>query len=229
MRQSGVVFTTRSVASMKYRMILAGLTLAACLTTACSGAPVYAPPPQPQQEFSVTITVDENGNGLFTNTSGFISPLPVSLVQDPGPGGLPGALTYDLLGPPGLTAGDLLILEPGSTGVLSDQIRFNPNQGTGSLVFYSDTSDGNQDRADIGFPTALYTNNLAVFEVGPEGNNGFSYTPTAGQPGFVAGAGGPVTFVLQSDVLVPEPASIVLGGIGISIGLAYAYVRRGRR
>ena len=217
---------------MKCHIVFAGLTLAACLTTACSGAGVYAQPPQPQQEFSVTITVDENGNGLFTNTSGFISPLPVSLVQDPGPGGLPGALTYDLLNPPGLTAGDLRILEPGTGNVLSDLIRFNPNQptpsGFGTLVFYSDTSDTDRDRADIGFPTANYTNILTVTEVSPEGNNGFSYTPTAGQPGFVAGAGGPVTFVIQSD-LIPEPASIVLGGIGISIGLAYAYVRRGRR
>jgi hypothetical protein len=207
-------------------MILAGLTLAACLTTACSEA--FA------QAFSVTITVDENGSGLFTNTNGFISPLPfTTALLDPGPGGLPGALTYDLLNPPLLTAGDLRILEPGTTGVLSDLIRFNPNQptpsGFGTLVFYSDNSDGKDSLADIGFPTALYTNTLTVTEVGPEGNNGFSYTPTSGQPGFVAGAGGPVTFVIRSDVAVPEPASIVLGGIGIAIGLAYACVRRGRR
>src|SRR4051794_9689456 len=105
---------------MTWRNALAGLCLAVLMTA--TGNQVNA-----QVGFSVTITVDENGNGTFTNTNNFNSPLPFALQQAPGPGGLPGALTYGLLNPPGLVAGDLILLEPGTLGVVSDLIRFNPN------------------------------------------------------------------------------------------------------
>jgi len=176
------------------------------------------------QGFSITITVDENCNGRFTNTAGFNSALPCGIHADPGPGGRPNALTYDLLNPPGLVAGDLILVEPGGTAaVTSDIIRFNASSfvqgGTGSLVFYSDNADGVDATADIGFPLALYTNTLTVTEVGAEGANGFTYTPTAGQPGFVAGAAGPVTYVIISDSPAPEPASIglMLAGLGVLV------------
>jgi len=186
-------------------------------------------------QFSVTIKVDENGRGTFTNTAGFFSTLSAAMLPDPGPGGLPAALTYDLLNPPGLTAGDLIIRELGSQSI-SDIIRFNPNQigpggGTGTLVFYSDSYDTPLALADTGFPTALYTNTLTVTEVGPEGNNGFTYTPTAGQPGFVGGAGGPVTYVIQSDLRtspVPAPPAVVLAGLGAGCVALRRYVGRRR-
>src|SRR4029079_9543074 len=98
--------------------------------------------------------------------------------------------TYGMLNPPSMVAGDLILLEP-LGGILSDVIRFNPQQHGGSLVFYSDNTDGADALADTGFPTAFYTNNITFTEVGPEGANGFTYTPIAGQPGFVAGGGGP--------------------------------------
>ena len=167
-------------------------------------------------QFSITITVDENCHGQFTNTTGFLSALPCAQQQDPGPGGLANAVTYGLLGPPGLVAGDLIILESVGSLVGSDLIRFNPNEliagTTGALVFYSDIAEGGDSLADLGNPTSLYTNNLSVVEVGPEGVNGFSYTPTAGQPGFIGGAAGPVTYVIQSDVAapVPEPGTVLL-------------------
>lgn len=179
------------------------------------------------QAFSVTITVDENGNGRFTNTNGFSSALPGTLAPDPGPGGLAAALTYDLLNPPGLVAGDLMLLEPGSTD-LSDIIRYNSSNGT--LVFYSDILSGSDSLADTGFPSASYANTLTLTEIGPEGNNGFTYTPTAGQPGFVAGAGGPVTYVIMSDVggnQIPEPTSLSLVGAAIlAMGAGVALRRR---
>jgi len=178
--------------------------------------------------FTINITVDENGNGRFTNSNGFNSALQSALQLDPGPGGLTGALIYGLLNPPGLTAGDLLIDE--APGVLSDVIRFNPNElcfGTlGCLVFYSDNSDGGRDLADNGFPTAFYPNSVTVNEVGPDGNNGFTYTPIAGQPGFVAGASGPVTYVINSDV--PEPSSILLLGTGLGAVIFICRKRVGR-
>jgi hypothetical protein len=75
------------------------------------------------------ITVNENGVGTIQFPGGPATPLPGALAPDPGPGGSQSALTYNLLGPPALVAGDLHIFEPG-TQVLSDLIRFNP-AGTG--------------------------------------------------------------------------------------------------
>lgn len=179
------------------------------------------------QGFSINIKVNESGAGSLSNTAGFNAPLPTAMTADPGPGGLSSALTYDLLNPPGLVAGDLILMEPGLPGIISDIIRFNPSSftgGSGSLVFYSDNLDGVDSPADTGFPTALYANNLTVNEVGPEGSNGYVYTPTAGQPGFVSGAGGPVTYEIYSDV--PEPGSLGLLATG---GLPLLGLLRRRR
>lgn len=202
---------------MKLHMLLAAV-VAGCLLFAGSA----------HAQFSVTITVDENGHGNLANGNG-VTMLPTAMQADPGPGGLPSALTYDLLNPPGLTAGDFLLVEPGLNGEVSDIVRFNPSEigpggGTGSLVFYSDIFDGSDSLADTGFPTTLYDNNLARVEVGPEGANGFTYTPTTGEPGFVAGAAGTVSYVIQSDT--PEPGALTLLGLAAGAGLLR---RRSRR
>src|SRR5438045_2412519 len=73
------------------------------------------------------IVADEYGVGRLTTVVGGIFNMPGIVAADPGPAGLPSALTYNLLGPPGLVAGDLLIRDL-NNGVLelSEVIRFNP-------------------------------------------------------------------------------------------------------
>jgi hypothetical protein len=212
---------------MKTRSILFGLSLAALMVATVDEAVGQTP--------TVTISVDEAGNGPFSSSVAGNGSLLSVLAADPGPGGLASALTYRLGTPPSLVAGDVLLVEPGGGGLLSELLRFNP-AGTGggaypaSLVFYSDLAfDGGNSLADVGFPLALYTNTVSLVETGPEaGPNGFfNYTPTANQPGFVPGFA--VTYNFISDTaVVPEPASLVMAGTAILAGLGYAW-RRYRR
>jgi len=165
------------------------------------------------------------------NTDGFFGSLGSALQNDPGPGGLNNVLTYSLLSPPGLTAGDVLITDD---GLIMDVVRFNPN-GTcvdgslGCLVFYSDNVDGIDALADTsGPPLAFYANTIIVPEIGSESDNRALYTPVVGEPGFVAGADGPVHYVLISDN-IPEPTSLAILGAGLAaLGLGTAF-RRGHR
>lgn len=184
------------------------------------------------QAQSILITVDEGGKGTLVNPTTGTFALPASLTADPGPGGLPSALTYNLQGPPNLVVGDVILLEPGGTGLRSDLLRFNAaNATTGypaSLVFYSDNGDSGGDLADTGFPTSLYTNTVTLTEVGNEGDNGLFYTPTANQPGFISGASSPVSYHFVSDV--PEPGSVAfMVGLGISGGVFTLRRRRSRQ
>ncbi len=179
--------------------------------------------------FQVFIKVDENGNGNLRNTAGANVPLPFSVAPDPGPGGLPAVLTYDMLNPPGLVSGDVFLAAAEGT---FDVIRFNAGEtfpatgDTGALLFYSDNVDGFDSMGDTPSPPgAFYPNTLTISEMGSETNNGAVYTPVLGQPGFVAGAAGPVTYTFVSDGTfpVPEPASIALfalGAVGVA-GCAY--------
>jgi hypothetical protein len=144
--------------------------------------------------------VNENGVGTINGFAG-LQPLPSYLAADPGPGGLASVLHYDLLNPPGLVSGDVL-LQDGVGGPILDVVRFNadevtPGGNTGTLLFYSDNIDVFDSLGDTPSPPgALYPNNITILEVGDEVNNGAIYTPLAGQPGFVAGAAAPVTYTL---------------------------------
>jgi hypothetical protein len=158
------------------------------------------------------IPVYENGTGSLNFPGENPIPMPCVPTPDPGPGGLSNALTCNLLGPPGLVAGDLMLQEVVG-GPFSDIIRFNP-AGTGnagypaSLVFYSDTGDEvPAPLADTGLPTALYANTFTALEtLLPGGSSGIIYTPSSTQPGFVPGFS--VTYQIVSDT--PEPATVSL-------------------
>ena len=178
------------------------------------------------------ITVDEDGNGTLQFSGAPSIATHGVLAPDPGPGGLPLALTYNLLGPPGLVAGDVLVFEDSTFTELSDIIRFNP-AGTGnaaypaSLVFYSDNVDGIDNLADVGFPIARYPNVVRLLEADIGGGQiGLHYTPTENQPGFVPGFG--VTYHAISDgeaARVPEPITTTLLGIGLA-GIAVSRRRQ---
>jgi hypothetical protein len=189
---------------MRLKTFLTGAFLATVLL-GVSGS-VYG------QGFSINIQIDENCNGLFTNTNGVSSSLPCTSITDPGPGGLTGVMNYNMLNPPGLTIGDVLLTE--GAGV-SDILRFS-TVGTGSVFFYSALDGPVDGLADIGLPGALSANLITLSETSLGGGlSGAIYTPVAGQPGFVGGAGGPVTYTFISDVAVPEPAT--LGQVGLAL------------
>jgi hypothetical protein len=162
------------------------------------------------------ITVDENGNGTIGGGS---------LRPDPGPGGLPSVLTYNL--PFAATQGDVALsstTEPGFVGlpVVFDYIRFN---GNGTLDFYSDNVPIADSLGDTPSPPlAFYPNLVTISEVGPEGNNSATYTPTAGQPGFDP-SGPTYHFISDGVAAVPEPASIAILGAGL-LGVAFFSRRR---
>jgi hypothetical protein len=167
--------------------------------------------------FTVDITVHEDGTGTFMNSIGANFPLVSAQQQDPGPGGLANALTFDLSGAPGLVAGDLFLIDP-VTMALSDVIRFNPTESipghsTGDLVFY--TIAGGGKLADTGFPSANYTNTFSLTE---NTLGATLYTPIAGQPGFIAAVPGAATYHIFSEEFVANVPET--GGTMAFMGLA---------
>lgn len=165
----------------------------------------------------IIITIDEDGVGSIRTTGGPTTPLPGVL-------GVDSDNHPTLIYSPGLAFldGDLYLREPGALpGDLSDVVRFH----TGTICFYSDSADEvSGTLGDVGIPVHLLDNKVFIDEVGVEGADGATYTPTAGQPGFVAGQ--TVTVIVRSDT--PEPSTIVLLSLGAGLVLAGRRRRRER-
>src|SRR5262245_38524641 len=83
---------------------------------------VLAPPLASSAGATPVIYIDEFGTG-FLDFGGGLIPTTGVLQPDPGPGGLASVLTYNLLGPPALIAGDVLLSD---SGAIQDVLRFNP-------------------------------------------------------------------------------------------------------
>src|SRR5215510_10899830 len=95
---------------------------------------VVAPPLARSSSALPIIYIDEFGTGTLDFGAPNV-PIPTTgvLQADPGPGGLASVLTYNLLGPPALVAGDVLMFDV-AEGAILDVIRFNP-AGTGSAGY----------------------------------------------------------------------------------------------
>jgi hypothetical protein len=151
-----------------------------------------------------SIVFDEFGNAT---TNGV--PMTCSMQADPGPGGKTSVLFCAYNFSPGtLVTGDVVIYEPGGMTV-SDVLRFaslSVDEGPAPLdgfFIYSDNSDGTDSPADVGLPTQYNPNPVFITEVGPEGQNGVTYLPSYGQPGFFYGADEATSYTLISDQLPP--------------------------
>jgi hypothetical protein len=159
--------------------------------------------------FGQLIQVDELGKGIFIQP-GVTTPLPPAVIAVEPFSGI-ATLQYTL--PFAGTPGDVSMFDVGPNGnSTNDLIRFD---GQGHLYFFSDkeaTDVPPFDPADVGIPPLLTQFPAAVIqETGVEGQNGASYVPVAGQPGFDSTIGG-LQYRFISDV--PEPSALALSTTG---------------
>src|SRR5262245_32525772 len=164
------------------------------------------------------IRVDEYGTMLINGLPGPPGVIGVEPIS-----GLP-TLCYQLPFP--VNPGDVLLIEPQQTNLLSDIIRFTGNQ----MYFFSDHSTNEPPEPGVladGPLPPIITPFVAFTEVGPEaGPNGlFGYTPGPGGIGGSPGAPG-MTYDFISDGRVPEPSSVALVGFGTLIALGCRRYRR---
>lgn len=180
--------------------------IAACIgILAASGTSVFA--------FTAILTISEAGNAYYTPSQLF----PYTIGTDP----ISGMSTLEYTLPFAGVAGDVLLQEPGGSGI-SDVLRFD---GHFHVYFFSDVEAGQAQLADVGLPSAFITPNVTVAESGTEGVFTYAYyTPTSTtQPGYQPGT----AYYIISDV--PEPGVMMLGGLGGGLLLLLNSRRRAKR
>jgi hypothetical protein len=166
------------------------------------------------------VTFDENGKGTYQQNNNMSTALPFTV-------GSGNVLTYLL--PFAVTPGDVLINDnlAGVAPDFGDILRFTANN---TVEYYSDSGPNDPPDAladNATFPTrdSISANAFTLNEVGPEGNNGFIYTPTVGQPGYNA-AVTVTAYGVISDAPIPEAASSVSLGLLLTLGGLVVVSRR---
>jgi len=172
------------------------------------GQPIAAVPP-------FQLDFDEAGNSLL---SGLANPNQITFV----PGG---GIQYYLPGivqPGQVLIGSSVDVDPNNLKGVSDLLTFSNGPGINGLVTGIMLYESLIDPLDpVLAADVMQLNFLApivsIAEIGPEGNNGFSYV--------VPGA----TYNGISDGRIPEPSTFVLGGLGLFSLTLLAYRRRRAR
>lgn len=177
-----------------------------------------------------TLDFDEYGNGLIDYRDGTGFHVLTGSLSLPPMGGNVSVLTFQLPSP--VVTGDVRVWEDFGKTILSDVLRFTNAAGDSDgrlngdrMIVYSDLTQGEPPDpgilADTGIPGTLFPRDGGgVVEVGPEGNNGVTYTP---------GSAADNIYIFVSDgSIAPEPSSVVLLGVGTLGAGGYGWRRRPR-
>lgn len=148
------------------------------------------------------ITVDPNGDGTANS-----SQLAWSIINNSGPGGQNGVLSYAL--PFASTPGDLVLTFADFPQIPLIVARFN---GDGTLIFYAANVGGPNLLADTASPPgALYDNALEDDLATNYDSSMAIYTPASGDPGYDASNPTYDIYSYPASTSTPEPATFGAG------------------